>query len=326
MWITRPSRRSRIEGSTARVQYSAPFRLMPMTRSHSAVSRSLKKRFGTLVPAQLTRISMRPCRARIAAEARTTACLSLVSTASASALPPACLISASVSASAAARRPETTTVAPALASSTAAPWPMPLPPPVTQAIFPDNAPIVQPVGSVVLAVDHHGSGELVVPALLAPVESDPDEPEHENAGNDIGKIAADQLSRGRRPQRLRVNYLGRDQHLPGGRPAVAPEDDHRQRREQPLHEQIEHQGLPLGGEPHVLHAVDRERNHSDKDDKDQAIDDRGENPHPEAHVSRLARCRHVVGHGHPLRVHGSPTFVTEATSLYDCAEIRKGRA
>src|SRR5882762_3137259 len=112
-----------------------------MTRSQSAAARSLKKRFGTLVPAQLTRMSMRPCRARIAAEARTTACLSLVSTASASPLPPACLISASVSASAVARRPETTTVAPALASSTAAPWPMPLPPPVTQAIFPLNVPI-----------------------------------------------------------------------------------------------------------------------------------------------------------------------------------------
>src|SRR5882762_11889795 len=73
-----------------------------------------------------------------------------------------------------------------------------------------------------------GAGKFVVPALLAPVESDPDEPEHENAGNDIGKIATDQLSRGRRPQCLRVHYLGRDQHLPGGRSAVAPEDDHRQ--------------------------------------------------------------------------------------------------
>src|SRR5882672_867786 len=295
-------------------------------RSQSAAARSLKKRFGTLVPAQLTRMSMRPCRARIAADARTTACLSLVSTASTSPLPPACLISASVSASAGTRRPETTTVAPALASSTAAPWPIPLPPPVTQAIFPDNEPIARPAGSVVPVLDHHGSGELVVPALLAPVEGDPDEPEHENAGNDIGKIAADQLSRGRRPQCLRVHYLGRDQHLPGGRSAVAPEDDHRQRREQPLHEQIEHQGFPLGGEPHVLHSVDRERNQSDKDDKDQAIDDRGEDPHPEAHVSRLARCHHVVGHGHPLRVHGSPTFVTEATSLYDGPQIRRGRA
>src|SRR5216683_687362 len=114
---------------------------MPTTRSHSAASRSLKKRFGILTPAQLTRMSMRPCRARIAVAARATACLSAVSTASPSPLPPACLISASVSASAAARRPETTTVAPALASSTAAPWPMPLPPPVTQAIFPLNVPI-----------------------------------------------------------------------------------------------------------------------------------------------------------------------------------------
>src|SRR5712672_3897253 len=94
--------------------------------------------------------------------------------------------------------------------------------------------------SVVLVVDHHGSGELVVPALLALVDGDPDESKHEDAGNDIGEVTADQLSRGRRPECLRIHYLGRYQHLPGGRAAVAPEDDHRQRREQPLHEQIEH--------------------------------------------------------------------------------------
>src|SRR5437899_2377189 len=84
---------------------------------------------------------MRPWRSRIAAVARSTACLSAVSTASASALPPACLISTSVSANALARRPETMTVAPAFPSSTAAPCPMPLPPPVTQATLPLNVPI-----------------------------------------------------------------------------------------------------------------------------------------------------------------------------------------
>src|SRR2546422_306684 len=101
---------------------------MPTTRSQSAASRSLKKRFGTLVPAQLTRTSMRPWRSRIAAAARSTACLSLVSTAAVSPFPPACLISAAVSESASARLPETTTVAPPLASSTADACPMPLPP------------------------------------------------------------------------------------------------------------------------------------------------------------------------------------------------------
>src|SRR2546423_6860179 len=93
--------------------------------------------------------------------------------------------------------------------------------------FPASVPTEANAGLVVVPVlDHHGSGELVVPALLASVESDPDETEHENARNDIGEIAADQLSRRRRPQCLRVHYLGRDQHLPGGRSAVAPEDDH----------------------------------------------------------------------------------------------------
>src|SRR6267378_8467511 len=81
--------------------------------------------------------------------------------------------------------------------------------------------------SVVLGVDHHGPGKLVVPALLALVESDPDESQHEDAGNDIGKVTPDQLSRGGRPECLRVRYLGRDQHLLGGRGAVAPENDHR---------------------------------------------------------------------------------------------------
>ena len=70
---------------------------------------------------------------------------------------------------------------------------------------------------------------------------------------------------------MRIDDLQFEQHLPGSRAAIAPEDDHRQRREQPLHEQIEHQGFALGGEPHVLHAVDRERNQSDKDDKDQEL-------------------------------------------------------
>src|SRR2546429_9549061 len=100
------------------------------------------------------------------------ASLSEVSTASASPLPRASLISAAVSESASARLPDTTTVAPALASSTAEACPMPLPPPVTQAIFPLNVPIARPAGSDVLVLRHHGSGQLDVPALRAVVASD----------------------------------------------------------------------------------------------------------------------------------------------------------
>src|SRR5690349_7707942 len=95
-----------------------------------------------LTPAQLTRTSTRPWRERLAFAASSTASRSAMSTASASAWPPAWSMRSWVSASAVARRPDTTTFAPALASSTAAACPMPLPPPVTQAIFPLSAPML----------------------------------------------------------------------------------------------------------------------------------------------------------------------------------------
>src|SRR5882724_5623457 len=89
-----------------------------------------------LTPAQLTRMSTRPWRERIARAESSTASRSVTSTGSASACPPARSMRSCVSASAVARRPVTTTFAPPFASSIAAAWPMPLPPPVTQAIFP----------------------------------------------------------------------------------------------------------------------------------------------------------------------------------------------
>src|SRR5689334_4407588 len=95
-----------------------------------------------LTPAQLTRMWTRPWRERIAFAASSTASRSAMSTASASAWPPAWSMRSWVSASAVARRPDTTTFAPALASSTAAAWPIPLPPPVTHAIFPLSAPML----------------------------------------------------------------------------------------------------------------------------------------------------------------------------------------
>jgi len=172
MLITRPSHRARIDGSTASVQYSAPFRFASTTRSNSDAARSLKKRFGMLTPAQLTRISTRPWRWRIARADSSTASRSVTSTASASAWPPKRPIRSWVSASAVARRPVTTTFAPARAISTAAAWPMPLPPPVTHAILPARL-----MRGLVGRTYHDGPGELVVPPLLALVEGDPQESE-----------------------------------------------------------------------------------------------------------------------------------------------------
>src|SRR5258706_2122188 len=326
MWITRPSRRSRIEGSTARVQYSAPFRLTPMTRSHSPASRSLKKRWGTLVPAQLRRMSIRPWRSRIAAAARSTACLSAVSTASASLLPPACLISAAVSASASARLPDTTTVAPPLASSTADACPMPLPPPVTQAILPDNEPTAQAARSIVLDGDHHRPGKLVVPALLALVEGDREETQEQwNDRSEVSEVSLYEFAGGGRAEGAGIHNSRRDEHLSRRRAAVAPEQDRGDGRQDNLEQDVGPEGLALLRELEVVPSKHRKKDEADDHGQDQGVDEESEQAHPEAHVFRLARC-HRFGHGHPLRAHGSPTFVTEATSPYYGPEIRKGRA
>src|SRR5512147_1695677 len=88
-----------------------------------------------LVPALVTRISMRPWRFSICAAARATASRSPTSSSVASALP-IFFSSASALSLVRAVRPEMTTCAPALASSLAPARPIPEPPPVIQATFP----------------------------------------------------------------------------------------------------------------------------------------------------------------------------------------------
>src|SRR5882762_2236902 len=109
-----------------------PDRLMATIWSQPSTETFLKLRFGRLMPALLTRMSMRPCRLRMAAAIFATSALSVTSTASASPLP-AALSCFSATASVSLLRPEMTTWTPARASSIAPARPMPEPPPVIPA-------------------------------------------------------------------------------------------------------------------------------------------------------------------------------------------------
>src|SRR6267143_1494337 len=112
-----------------------PDRLMATIWSQPSTETFLKLRFGRLMPALLTRMSMRPWRLRMAAAIFATSGLSATSTASASPLP-AALSCFSAAVSVSLLRPEMTTCAPARASSIAPASPMPEPPPVIQATLP----------------------------------------------------------------------------------------------------------------------------------------------------------------------------------------------
>src|SRR3989475_2732866 len=112
-----------------------PDRLMATIWSQPSTETFVKLRFGRLMPALLTRMSMRPWRLRIAAAIFATSGLSATSTASASPLP-AALSCFSAAASVSLLRPEMTTCAPARESSIAPARPIPEPPPVIQATLP----------------------------------------------------------------------------------------------------------------------------------------------------------------------------------------------
>src|SRR5438270_94084 len=112
-----------------------PERLTATIWSQPSTETLRKLRLGRLMPALLTRMSMRPCRLSTAAAIFATSALSATSTASASPLP-AALSCFSAAASVSLLRPEMTTWAPARASSIAPARPMPEPPPVIQASLP----------------------------------------------------------------------------------------------------------------------------------------------------------------------------------------------
>src|SRR6267142_500585 len=108
-----------------------PERLIATMRSHASVETLKKLRFGSLMPALLTRMSTRPMRSAALA----TACLLPTSSAIASQLPTA-LMAFSAAASVSWLLPEMTTWTPLRASSSPPARPIPEPPPVIQAVFP----------------------------------------------------------------------------------------------------------------------------------------------------------------------------------------------
>src|SRR3954466_551368 len=112
-----------------------PERLIATIWFQESTETSRKLRFGVLMPALLTRMSICPCWRWIAAAASATSFWSATSTAIASPLP-AALSCFSAPASVDLLLPEITTCAPARASSIAPASPIPEPPPVIQATFP----------------------------------------------------------------------------------------------------------------------------------------------------------------------------------------------
>src|SRR5712691_5503037 len=94
-------------------------------------------------------------------------------------------------------------------------------------------------GSVVVLLDHDRSRELVMPALLALVEGDPDEPEHEDRRHEVGEVAPDQLARRRGAEGRGVDDFGGHEHLSRGRAAEAPEKNRRHRGQHDLHKDVE---------------------------------------------------------------------------------------
>src|SRR5918995_135929 len=116
-----------------------PERLTATIWSQASTETLRKLRFGLLMPALFTRMSMRPWRLRIACAARDTSFWSATSSEMASPLP-AALISFSAFLRVSALRPETTTCAPARAGSMPPASPMPEPPPVIQATLPCRLP------------------------------------------------------------------------------------------------------------------------------------------------------------------------------------------
>src|SRR6266581_3892724 len=218
-----------------------------------------------------------------------------------------------------------------------------------------NPQLISPSSGNADSVDAYddGTGKLVVPALLALVESDPQEPQtRRNERNEVSEEASHQLPSGGPAEVARLDDLHLGEHFSRRRAAQAPEQDRRDSKSN-LHPDVEQggnrrvgtaedlqysrqvrdriargsqQGGEFGGEPAEIAApVERDHQRKKHDHEDQHVDEEGQQALPEADVLRLARC-HVVGHGHPLRAHGSPTFVAEATALYDGPGIRKGRA
>ena len=133
--ITPPVGWARIRGTTALQPYTAPQKLISITRRKS-VSDCSSRRAALPTPALLTSVSIRPNRSAAFSINLSTWVGSETSVRTASASPPCPSISPTSSRSRSSRRPAATTCAPARANSRAVSRPMPLVAPVITTVEP----------------------------------------------------------------------------------------------------------------------------------------------------------------------------------------------
>src|SRR6185503_18989226 len=82
--------------------------------------------------------------------------------------------------------------------------------------------------SLVFRVDHDGSGDLIVPALLPAVDRDPQEAEVERErGHEVADEPQREAQQARRPAAGRIDDPYAERDLSRRSAAVAPEADHR---------------------------------------------------------------------------------------------------
>ncbi len=125
-------------GSTARVSRKGAVRLTRMTRSHSASLTSASADIRSMIPALLTSTSTPPKRSTAVATTASTTDCSLRSPVTATAMPPASLISSTTARTPSALRSAATTRSPWAAKVSAVARPMPEPAPVTMTPRPSS--------------------------------------------------------------------------------------------------------------------------------------------------------------------------------------------
>src|SRR5258708_6050086 len=170
-----------ITGWTAFEHRNALVRLVFITLSHSSSS-STSGALRILVPALLTRMSIRPSSRLARSIMAPTAFLSVTSAAIDIALPPSCLISATAASDFAALRPTMVMAAPAFASPRAMPSPMPPLPPVTIATL----PVRSNNGFVMMLPDSLRESRRSGYSRSAPRAPDQDQPEDREHRTEIG--------------------------------------------------------------------------------------------------------------------------------------------
>ena len=134
---------------------------------------------------------------------------------------------------------------------------------------------------------HERTRQLVVPALLARVEGDPDEAEQQhNRRNVVREVAPDHLPGGWLAKRLRIHNFRTDRHLAGRRLAVDPEKDDGDCRQHAVDQDVGRAVQPQRGLQIGSNAENARDRHQDDYHQDR-INDRRADAGPEADVYGL---------------------------------------